>query len=220
MMFEDRDAYTVAELEARKEIGALDPPLAAAERGVEFDQAEHRFRVAVLGENVSVGFPGGEVTGDGGRRLSGAVAVIALHYLTHRGEPLHSRGWLAYRDMPGGRDFSRTFESMAEARLAGHFGDEPQEFQRSALAMGGAGGDVGKFSFVINALPRLPLMLVLWPACEELGGGARILFRPSAPYYLHTEDLAALGVVTAERLMGLSEGPGDVEESTRKDDNR
>jgi hypothetical protein len=64
---------------------------------------------------------------------------------------------------------------------------------------------------VINALPRLPLMVVLWPACEELRGEARILFRPSAPYYLHTEDLAALGVVAAERLIRLSEGLDDVE---------
>jgi hypothetical protein len=34
MMFEDRDAYAVAELEARKAIGELDPSLVVAQKGV------------------------------------------------------------------------------------------------------------------------------------------------------------------------------------------
>ncbi len=208
MMFEDRDAYAIAESEARKAIGGLDPGHASAERGVEFEQVENRFRVPMLGDMVTVGFPDGEVAGSGGQPLSGAVAVIALHYLTYSGEPLRSPGWLAYRDMPGGRDFSRAFESMAEARLAEYFGEKPLKFERSARAMGGAPGDVGEYSFIIDALPRLPLMVVLWPACEDVGGAARILFQPSAPYYLHTEDLAALGVVAVERLIELSEDSG------------
>jgi hypothetical protein len=57
------------------------------------------------------------------------------------------------------------------------------------------------YSFVLPALRRVPLMVILWPACEEVGGAVRMLFRRSAPYYLHSEDLAALGIVAAERLI-------------------
>ena len=203
MMFEDREAYGIAETRAREAIAALDPELTAAERGVEFQRTPGAFRVPMLGEVVSVGYPGGEVTGAGGTRISGAVAVIALHYLRFRGEPLRSRGWLAYRDMPGGRDFSRAFEAMSEAKLAERFGGRPRAFAEAALRLGGEPGEVGERSFIIGALPRVSLMVVLWPACEEVGGAARVLFQPSAPYYLHTEDLAALGVVAAERLINL-----------------
>jgi hypothetical protein len=201
MMFEDRKAYGIAESRAAQAIAALDPLLAAAERGVEFDPAEGLFRVPMLGEVISVGYPGGEVMGAEDTRASGAVAVIALHYLAYRGEPVRSSGWLAYRDMPMGRDFSRAFESMAEARLAEHFGERLLDFERAARAIGGYPGNAGDHSFVIAALPRLPLMVVLWPACEDVGGAVRILFQPSAPYYLHTEDLAALGTLAAERLI-------------------
>lgn len=202
MMFEDRKGYAVAESRARDAVAKLDPPLAAAERGVEFVPAEGQFRIPLLGTLVPVGFPGGEVSTPDGQRISGAVAIVALHYLAYRGEPVRGEGWLAYRDMPAGRDFSRAFESMAEERLAERFGDRPREFELAARGMGGEPGDVGECSFVIAALPRVPLLVVLWPACEGVGGTARILFRPSASYYLHTEDLAALGTLTAERLMG------------------
>lgn len=39
MMFEDRDAYAIAESEARKAIGGLDPWHVSAERGVEFERS-------------------------------------------------------------------------------------------------------------------------------------------------------------------------------------
>jgi len=107
------------------------------------------------------------------------VAVIALHYLAYRGEPVRSSGWLAYRDMPMGRDFSRAFEVDGRGASAERFGQRPRDFELAALAIGGLPGDAGDHSFVIPALPRLPLMVVLWPACEDVGGAARILFQPA-----------------------------------------
>ncbi len=200
MMFEDRGAYAIAEAKAVESVRALDPVMAAAERGIAFDEEAGTFVLPFLGAEVRVASATGEVTGDEGRRLSGATAIIALHYLFYRGEPLRAEGWLAYRDMPGGRDFSRAFEAMAEAKLARHFGEAPDAFADAAAALGGEPEDAGRYAFLIPALPRVPLLVVLWPACEDVAGEARVLFRPSAPFYLHTEDLAALGALAAERL--------------------
>jgi len=49
-------------------------------------------------------------------------------------------------------------------------------------------------------------LVVLWVHSEVERGAAKILFPPSAPHYLHTEDLAALGVVLAERMVALDVG--------------
>jgi hypothetical protein len=62
---------------------------------------------------------------------------------------------------------------------------------------------------VIPALPRVPLLVVLRGACEGVEGSARILFKPSAPFYFHSEDLAALGAVAAERLIAVHKFQGD-----------
>ena len=204
-MFEDRKAYGAAEREAARAVARLDPQAVAHERGVRFDQGSGRFFVPFFSQEVIVTLPGATVRSADGQAMSGAVAVLALHYLSYRGEPLPGQGWRAYREMPGARHFAPAFERMAEERLAHHFGKTPWRFALAADLLGGKSGDAGEFSFVFRAFPRLKIMAVLWPSDEEFEGSAKLLFPPGAPYYLHSEDLAALGVVLAERLVALDQ---------------
>ncbi len=205
MMFEDRKGYANAERAAALAVGSVEPASVASERGVEYDAGASLFRIPFLGETVTVTYPEG-VPGVEGRDLSGAAAVLALHYLVYRGEPLAKRGWLAYRDMPGARHFAAAFEEMAERRIAECFGSSPAGLVEAARLLGGVPGEPGDASAQIPAFPRVPLLVVLWGECEGVAGSSRILFLPSAPYYFHSEDLAALGVVVAERLAACVEG--------------
>lgn len=201
LMFEDRKAYAQARRKATEELGRLDPGVVALERGVIFDPVKSTLEVPFLGETIAIGFPGGSVLDPQGRPLGGAVAVLALHYLVYRGEPLTREGWLAYRDMPGARHFASAFEQMAEKRLAAHFDGCTEELGRAALYMAGRHSEVAEFAFELPAYPRLSVLVVLWPSNEEGEGSAKFLFPARAPYYFHSEDLAALGVVLAERLI-------------------
>ncbi|MHB8897072.1 MAG: DUF3786 domain-containing protein, partial [Candidatus Geothermincolia bacterium] len=106
MMFEDRKGYRIAERMAAEAVASIDPVAVASERGVEFDGDSGRFTIPFLGGKVYVSFPGGAVSQVDGSGLSGAAAILALHYLVYRGEPLGRQGWLAYRDMPGARHFA------------------------------------------------------------------------------------------------------------------
>lgn len=206
MMFEDRKAYETALRLAAEALGSTDPALAARERSVAYDGAAGLFTVPFIGGPVFVGFPSGDVRNADGAPLSGAVAVLALHYLVYRGEPLRKAGWLAYRDMPGARQFSVAFESMAQETIARRFDREPEAFRAAASALGGVPSGVAPLSFVFDALPKVPIASVLWEAAEGHPGSAPLLFKPSAPFYLHSEDLAALGVVLAERLVSVAGG--------------
>jgi hypothetical protein len=203
MMFTERKAYAVAEKKAAGDLALRDPQMVAFERGVSFDGVTGAFAVPFLGEELVVSFPDGEVASGGARRLEGAVVVLVLHYLTYMGEPLRAEGWLAYRDMPAARHFASAFEEMAEKRLADHFRENPNRILAPARRLGGRPAEAGDLSFEIPVFARLSLLVVLWEPSEVEGGTARILFPPSAPFYLHPEDLAALGVVLAERLMEL-----------------
>jgi len=206
MMFEDRKAYAIAEKKAAGDLARLDPEQVACERGVSFDGAAGALTVTFLGEELVVSFPGGEVKSGDGRRLEGAVAVLVLHYLTYRGEPLRAKEWLAYRDMPGARHFASAFEQMAERKLADVFCEKPGRIEAPAKKMWGVPAGIGDRSFEIPVFPRLSLLVVLWAPSEVEDGSVRILFPPSAPHYLHSEDLAALGVVLAERLVAMDPG--------------
>jgi hypothetical protein len=90
MMFEDRKGYAIAERIAAEAIASVDPDLAVAERAVDFDAEAGVFTIPFLGTNVFVSFPQGVVSGEDDRRLSGAAAILALHYLIYRGEPLQN----------------------------------------------------------------------------------------------------------------------------------
>ena len=209
MMFEDRKGYAIAERMAAEALRSIDPVQAAAERSVDFDAERGVFTIPFLGSKVFVSFPDGAVTSASDRKLSGAIAILALHYLIYRGEPLRSEGWLAYRDMPGARHFASAFEDMAEKRIAGAFGGDPESLSGPAARLGGIPSDIGDASFELPAFPRMPVLLVLWGACEGVEGSSRILFKPTAPFYLHSEDLAALGDVIADWLVAVKEGRPD-----------
>jgi len=209
MMFEDRKGYAIAERMAAEALGTIDPAQAAAERAVDFNAERGVFTIPFLGAEVYVSFPGGVVTSAGDKKLSGAVAILALHYLIYRGEPLRSEGWLAYRDMPGARHFAGAFEDMAENRIAEAFGRDLGSLAAPAARLGGTPSDTGDASFELPAFPRVPVLLVLWGYCEGVEGTSRILFKPTAPFYLHSEDLAALGAVIADWLVAVKDGGAD-----------
>lgn len=208
MMFEDRKGYAIAERAAAEAVAGVDPALVATERGVEFDAASSCFIVPFFGARATVSYPDGTPCMEG-EKLSGAAAILALHYLVYAGEPLSKQGWLAYRDMPGARHFASAFENMAEKRIAEHFGGEPRSLAPAAERLIGTPSSEGDASFMLPAFPRVPLLVVLWGECEGVAGSSRILFRHNAPYYFHSEDLAALGVVAAERLIAESKALQD-----------
>lgn len=156
----------------------------------------------MLGETVEVTFPAGKVACGSSRPVSGAAKVLALHYLVYSGEPMRREGWLAYRGLPAARHFASWFEHAVEKRIADAYGVDPSRLDGPAAALGGVPSDTGDRSFEIPALPRVTLMLVIWGDTEEMEGSCRVLFKPTAPTYLHTEDLAVLGVLLAQRVSG------------------
>jgi len=200
MLFEERNAYGVAIEKARCELKDIDPEARAIERAIDFDLSSAVFSIPLLGSVINVSYPDGNVCEEG-REVTGAVAVIALHYITYTGKPVNRSGWLAYRDLPGARQFSYTFEEMSERKIAKRFAFDLEGLQKSSKFLDFKNHEVGDFSIEVKALPRVPILLVVWKASEEQTGEAKILFHPSAPFYLHPEDLAVLGILFAERLI-------------------
>ena len=208
MLFEDRKGYRIAKEMAVEALAAVDPEMAASERGVDYDPERSLFTIPFLGTYLYVAFPSGEVAMAGRERV-GALAILAPHYLVYHGEPLRKEGWVAYRDMPGARQFESAFEDMAERRIAEALTANPSSLIRSAAKLGGVVSDIGDASSVLPAFPRMPVMAVLWGECEGVGCSARLLFKPSAPFYLHSEDLAVLGAVIANWLISKASASRD-----------
>ena len=70
----------------------------------------------------------------------------------------------------------------------------------AAGRLGGADLDLADAAVRFQALPRVPVAVLLWKGDEEFPGQAGILFDASAHHYLPTEDLAGMGDWLAHQL--------------------
>ncbi len=148
-----------------------------------------------------VSHPSGEVRFEPtGRPAHPSVAIVLMHYLlTADGTPPAGE-WVAFRDLPDGLFYAQAFAGKAEAVLTKRFGSELEAFRQAALAIGGVPLEMADASYSFQALPCLPVAVLLWEGDEEFPGRARILFDANAGHYLPTEDLSGIGEWLAHRL--------------------
>ncbi len=180
----------------------IDPERAAADLSVRFDAAAGRFELEFLGVQVAVTWPAGEVSTLEGGCVTEAGALIVLHYLLGQGGEAEKGEWIAYRDLPGGRNYEAAFRREAEMRLAAALGGDLAPWRLMAEERGFILQDYGDLAFVWRALPHVPLLFVLTAADEEFPPDARILYDRSAGSWLHSEDLAVLGELASYALTG------------------
>lgn len=205
------NGYRNALEEARRELGqkntmdmarfsgaalSLNPPLSWREYTLPF-----------LGRVYQIPWPSGEVCLFANRQpASDGVSLILLHYLA-RATGLPPTGKLIpFNHLQEGNNYFPAFKRRALAPLAEFFAN-----REKLLAMlverrlqGRKGKEPG--SYLIMALPRLPLYLKLDQTGPAHSPGSSILFDQSANEYLPTEDLASVGEALTGRLLQWGRG--------------
>ena len=127
------------------------------------------------------------------------LQVLLAHY--SEAEPVERASKLVrFADLPGGHAYEGAFLQRAVQPIADVFGDEPGKLVESSKRLNGHVLAYGDFSVEIPALPRIPLVIILWRV-SEFPASATILYDESASSYLPTEDLAVLGELTTARLL-------------------
>jgi hypothetical protein len=222
--------FNLAHERARADWAAADPARCAALAGCELTPAG--VLVSYFGRPHLVTHPDGAVwaaapagaTAEGSpRRMGGAsmsapsapagvpasapahvtIAIVLMHYLLTADGAAPADRWIAFRELPDGLFYSAAFAGHAEGEIAGRFGADVAAFRRAASSLRGAALDLADASYRFEALPRLPVAVLLWAGDDEFPGQARILFDAHASHYLPTEDLAGLGDWLAHKLIRL-----------------
>ncbi|HOL18053.1 MAG TPA: DUF3786 domain-containing protein [Bacillota bacterium] len=160
------------------------------------------FVLPYLGRIYRILWPTGEVLSyNTNQAAPTATALILLHYLTGApGKPPQGK-WLPFNRLWGGSSYSAAFSKRALNPLAEFFGPRPGLFKQLLLEKLNARPGKEANTYLVMALPRLPLLLRLEPGDQEVPASASILFDAVANEYLVTEDLAALGESAAARLL-------------------
>ena len=190
--------YRIALEAAKRNFAACRPRQMSQNSGCPFDAATSSFLVTCLDHSFSVSYPDGMVRYIGTElQPYFALQLIMVNHLVRAdGTPL-SYGYISYRELDGGNVYYDAFHKTAVQPLKTAFGSNPERLLLAAGLLGGLTYNQGSgISVLLYFLPRLPVIIRIWPGDEEFPPGATILFDATANHYLHTEDLAAMDIVT------------------------
>lgn len=103
--------------------------------------------------------------------------------------------------LPGGQFFFRGLHSLPTEKLEQTFGNRPEALYQVSAQFNAKQCEFGDASILLNALPRVPLTIVIWRKCEEFDSRASILFDQTAASQLPLDALLAAVNITVEALI-------------------
>ena len=131
--------------------------------------------------------------------------ILLLHYLNGAKMSEATGKWIAYQEVPDGRFYLDAFLRRAKNPMVQAFGDKPESLVKSATtAYNARPFDHGDLSVIIQALPKVPVALILWRGDEEFPPEGTILFDSTIPEILSAEDIAWLAGMIIYPLIGMA----------------
>lgn len=185
-------------------IAKLDFSAFAADLGVKTD-----------GETVTIPFfntpyvvtRNGVKTPDG-KPASFGVGVVLCNYLIQCPDDRpRDDEWYSYKDFKDAAPLVGTFANTVEGPIAENFSGRLTDLDRSGRILGGIEPSI-TFSYDLNlliqALPRIPVLLLFNDADEEFPADCKVLFEKRTESYLDMECVAIIGMLLSEFLQRCS----------------
>jgi hypothetical protein len=162
-----------------------------------------------LNDTFRISLPDGGITSIGNKaEVPLKDKILILHYFLHAtGRPL-TGNLITYKELHEGINYYPTFFKRAIAPIINNFKDSPQKLPEMAALLGGTKSDYGDIAVIINALPFVPLTIVLWKGDGEFPPDGNIMFDSTITDYLPMEDITILCEIIAWRLVRLMKTGG------------
>jgi hypothetical protein len=132
------------------------------------------------------------------------IYCLLSGYANSEEEPPETSELLSFAQLHGGRAFQRAFVERAVRPIAKKFGADCRMLREAASVLNGRELEYGDCSFRIQALPRVPIFIILHEVSSEFSAHANILFDSCTNRYLSTEEASILGALTTARLIAVS----------------
>lgn len=176
------------------ELAALDPA-DFMKRGGAIPSGEGACKIMFFGRGSTIDYGHRRVIDHRGERAGVTVEIVLLHYLLRAKDLPLSGSLKSFREFPDAEAYQDAFRRRAIEPLGQTFGPHPDKFERAARALGGVPADLrtGDLKFRLMALPRLPVICILWLGDDEVPASAQVLFDGTADRQVLVEDLAVVG---------------------------
>ena len=202
------DDYKEAVELGKKELKDKDPKQIAGLSGADIREGATGhidLNLKYLNKNVNISWP--ELVfsfEESAEELPIQQQIILLHYLNGSKGLKAAGNWIAYQEIPDGRFYLDAFLRRAKNPMVKAFGDQPDLMVKLAMSVYGARPfDQGDVSAVIQALPMVPVALIIWKGDEEFSPEGNILFDRTISDIFSAEDVAWLAGMIIYPLMGM-----------------
>lgn len=190
---------------ARIAAADVDPRIAAARIGGVFEGEPGCgcIKVTFMGSPVRVSVPSFELEPVSQRVPPHVLALIVYHIAMSDGcKPTGEL--ISFAELPDARFYVSAFQGYTGDALVRALG--PLADERLEAAVGRLGGTLlagfpSDFSWLIPALPRVPVVVSWWNADEEFPARAEMLFDTTASHHLPTDGCAILSSWLTHKLI-------------------
>jgi len=146
-------------------------------------------KIKFLGTEICLGPSGFK------ENVSLLARLLTLIYIKQSGKGPLQGTWVNFRDLRGGSIKAEAFHVECELEIAKLLDTDSTALMKKLVSAGAAkaAGFSADHSFILQALPKIPLLILLWEADDEFKADCKVLFDPSAVEYLDIESLCYLG---------------------------
>jgi hypothetical protein len=185
-------------------LSQADPHDVCRRSGAQFDEDTGSYVVSFLQERYRVGPLTTNVELLSGSALSAGpsidLQVILITYLLNaHAIPLADR-LVAGSSLKGGKTFFQGAHRFPVEPLVERYGINPTGFLDKGLSMGAQQERYGDAGLRFLALPRVPVVMVLWQGDEEYPARLSVLFDASIAQHLPLDAIYALVTVICRRM--------------------
>lgn len=178
--------------------------------GTKYVASEKAIIIDYLNKSYRVHLPGANITLTTGKEdVSIKDKILILDYFTRaKGTPLTGKT-ITYKELHDGLNYFSVFASRTINPIVNYFGEEPERLPDIAAVLGGRKAEPGDVSVIIDAFPRVPIMIVLWRGDAEFGPEGSILFDSTVSDYLSNDDIHTLCENITWSLVRILKAGGD-----------
>lgn len=161
---------------------------------LEMGQGRGEFHLEMLGIPIIITYPDfSAVDLRSDDSLSTLNHALALYYFLYSDGASPVGKWIAFSDLPGGRNYSSAFQGYTGSKLASVIKFDIQRFHNACQKAGGKSLTFGDAAYGFNPLPRLEILISYYVGDDDIPSSCIMLFEGNTAHYLPAEACALVG---------------------------
>jgi hypothetical protein len=195
------DREKIAYEHYKDEFKDYEPEAMAKNTGCIYNRDTGEIIVKLMGQELSVKYPSGDIYGRDGAELEGFHSkILILRYLIHGSGVEPSKKYITYREIEGGNVYYGNFYGRCILRLSSVLKNNPEGLKKAFEKLDAEKVNRGDFAYKIQFLNNIYLIFIFWIGDDEFPPSSQILFNENVHFYFTAEDLAVVGDVSIGTL--------------------